>query len=68
MAKLVELIPDWLGSAGSAPTLVRFCGTTGHSSNTRQLLTSLCRQINALSGSNKEIPEVPQIHPPPIFL
>ena len=56
MAKLVEQVPEWLGSP---PTLVRFCGTTGQSSSTRDLLVSLCKQICHITDqSDKELPDV----------
>ena len=59
MAKLVELVPGWLkGQHGHVPVVVRFCGTTQQSSSTRELLTSLCKQIPELTATSKDLPEV----------
>ena len=69
MAKLVELIPQW--HQEEVPVVVRFCGTTQQSSSTRELLTSLCRQILTLAGTSDEdeiSDEIPEVNIFEMFL
>ena len=48
LAKLVEEIPKWLDN--EAPAVLRFIGTTSKSSTTKELVISVCQQIEKLVG------------------
>ena len=54
MAKLAATIKD----STRNPVVLRFLGTTGQSTTTRELLRSLCQQIQAINGYDDEVPTV----------
>lgn len=61
MAKLAEEIPIWRDMAASF-VVMRFLGTTSASSTTRDMLYSLCSQIQTLQHSTSETPyEIPRV-------
>ena len=60
MAMMASLLPDWC-SSDDVRVLLRFCGTTRYSSNTKDLLKSLCIQIHKLNKTETRIPELPTV-------
>ena len=53
MAKLSQQLPVWREQP-DAPVVLRFLGTTSSSASTRDMLHSLCQQLNEFKGDQKE--------------
>ena len=54
---MAKLAASMWSSTGN-PVVLRFLGTTGQSTTTRELLRSLCQQIQAINGYDDKVPTV----------
>ncbi len=59
LAKMADLTGS--SSESSAPVVLRFLGTTGQSTTTRELLRSLCQQLQKINGEEPDEHSIPKV-------